>query len=155
LFVYGENGAFFLPVVYYLPRPNEVPESSPNLIIPAEDPDGDLYGYNNDANIFKPTRTLTDFAVFDPGRQNELVSLKGLEDDGAKLEAAGYVSAAWVNEEDAGQEDDGGEEVAETPFVRLGPIVEFRLNYDQWNECVPLSACSPFLFVDRIPDQYK
>jgi len=123
-------------VQYYHSREDEILETSPDLVIPGEDPEETLFGGLGDDED-KPVRLLGDFCVFDPMRKCELVSLDALEDGNGnerlRLEAAGYVMAAVANEEDAGQEDEGEDEDA-LAYVRLGPILRIRVDYAQQNE---------------------
>ena len=66
----------------------------------------------------KPIRFLTEFVLYDPKRGNELISLSKFEvknlNNRRHFKAAGIVSPVFMNEEDAGQEDD-----EEQPVQRL------------------------------------
>ena len=91
----------------------------------------------------KPTRKLTDFVLFDPTRNNEVVSLGLLNDDDVKdprVEAVGLISACFENDEDEGQEDDVDVDVAELNdkhvYVRLGAISRVWVDFTQQDEWV-------------------
>jgi hypothetical protein len=89
----------------------------------------------------KPVRVLTDFTVFDPKHNNELISLGVLEEEedisDRHVEGAGIVSAYVVNE-DEGQEDDIDEPM-ETLYVRLGAILRFSIDFTQIDAYVRFS----------------
>ena len=80
---------------------------------------------------------LTDFSIFDPTHDNELVSLslleKGDPDMDRAFEGVGDAREFLLDDEDAGQEDDLGE--PETTRIRLGAIFHFSVDYtreDEW-----------------------
>ncbi|KAF8640653.1 hypothetical protein AX17_000310 [Amanita inopinata Kibby_2008] len=115
------------PVSYYSTKPNEIQETA-ELIIPGEDPDGDPLEDGQ-----KPIRLLADFSIFDPQHKNEMISLAALEEvDGLDrhFEGAGWVTAYFINDEDAGQEDQDPEPL----YVRLGAIIMFFVDYSSETE---------------------
>ena len=84
----------------------------------------------------KPIMLLTDFSIFDPRHDNELVSLslleKGDPDMDREFEGAGDARDFLLDDEDAGQEDDLGE--PETTRIRLGAIFHFSVDYTREDE---------------------
>lgn len=75
----------------------------------------------------KPIRILSEFTLYDPKHGNELISLLELENEQSAREfrAAGTVAPVFVNEEDAGQEDD-----EDQPTQRLRTTEVFRYSLD-------------------------
>jgi DNA (cytosine-5)-methyltransferase 1 len=122
--------------IHYRPRDTEVLETAPDLAIQGEDPEASPYGVGDTSD--KPTRVLTDFSIFEPRRDHEMVSL-GLvvqRNGDNVIEAAGYVTAEINNEEDAGQEDEDEEEAEESVYLRLGPILRVHVAYEPEHESV-------------------
>lgn len=117
-----------IPVKYYIPKDNvnEIPEDKAYINL-GEDPEADAED--------KPVRLLTDFCIFDPRHDMELISLNELEkDDGTldrEIEGAGDVRPFISNDEDAGQEDDLDDEVSS---VRLSAIMRYMIDYTQDDE---------------------
>ncbi|KAI8998552.1 S-adenosyl-L-methionine-dependent methyltransferase [Trametes punicea] len=118
------------PKLSYPPTPDDVKEDA-NTVIFGEDPlerNGAA-----DANS-KPVRALSDFSVFDPLGEFELISLKLLDEESAQprqFEAAGVVAPVFLNEEDEGQEDGlDDEEVAQWKPQRLRTSAIFRYTVD-------------------------
>ncbi|RPD65262.1 S-adenosyl-L-methionine-dependent methyltransferase [Lentinus tigrinus ALCF2SS1-6] len=71
-------------------------------LVPGEDPEERL-----DTVDDEPVRILNDFAIFDPSRGFNYVPLDHRNASGkAEIEAVGHVSPAFMNEEDADQDDD-------------------------------------------------
>jgi hypothetical protein len=117
------------PVAYYRPRKREELETAPGLVVPGEDPEAVI------DREHKPTRMMTEFSVFDVNDNYAMATLDEIEQAGAgrRIEAAGYVMAAISNEEDAGQEDEGDEELM---YMRLGKIKRYKIDYGQLDELV-------------------
>ncbi|KZT70140.1 S-adenosyl-L-methionine-dependent methyltransferase [Daedalea quercina L-15889] len=95
-------------------RPKDVRKDTPNLQYAAQP--GDLYE-EADTVIFGedpddardgglPVRVLSDFSIFDPKADYQLLSLDEENTHRHELEAGGFVSPVYANEEDEGQEDD-------------------------------------------------
>jgi hypothetical protein len=151
--------------LYYTPRPDELPESTPDIAFllgesdaPFPLPIADLEEED------KPVRILCDWAVFDarPSKAKgdcgalalALVSLNALDDValestdvGCAPEGAGDASPYRENEEDAGQEDDGDydnddggsdeqEGVSVSVRLRLGAILRYTIDYTKRDEYV-------------------
>ncbi|KAI9070389.1 S-adenosyl-L-methionine-dependent methyltransferase [Trametes sanguinea] len=119
------------PKLSYPPRPEDVKEYA-NTVVPGENPlERDEAAADPNS---KPIRALTDFSVFDPSRQFELISLGLLDEESAQarqFEAAGAVAPVFLNEEDAGQEDDlDSEDGAGTKLQRLRTSAIFRYTLD-------------------------
>jgi DNA (cytosine-5)-methyltransferase 1 len=114
-------------VVHYKP-PNGVEICDEALVIPGEDPDAHT-------GTDKPLRILSDFCIFDPRHNNEVVILSSMEEaDGAdrQFEGAGSAIPLLENEEDEGQEDDIIDNQA--VYVALESIWHFSVNYSVDNE---------------------
>ena len=97
------------------------------LVIIGEDPDDE----DGDGDE-KPIRELHDFSIFDPKHRNEMVTLEALEQDDSvdrQFEAAGVVMPSFINDEDAGQEED-----VELQYVRLSSILRYTVDYTDENE---------------------
>jgi hypothetical protein len=101
-------------------------------VVPGEDPEAVIDKRNIED---KPTRMLTEFSVFDVSHDYAMVTLDEIEQAGMerRIEAAGYAMAVISNEEDAGQEDEGDEEVL---YMRLGKIKKYKIDYGQLDESV-------------------
>lgn len=97
-----------------------------DFVVYGEDPNDDP----DDEEGSKPLRILTDFVIFDPAHGNELVSLGELLNGnaGRQFEAVGNVAPVFINEEDAGQDDDIVEESAKQ-MLRTTTIFNFTINY--------------------------
>jgi DNA (cytosine-5)-methyltransferase 1 len=99
-------------------------------VIVGEDPTD----HSNDHSINsqdKPIRTLTEFTIFDPRHQNELVSLSAVEEDDGKdrqFEGAGIVSPYFLNEEDEGQEEEDSGAGMNPKRIRLSAILRFTFD---------------------------
>jgi DNA (cytosine-5)-methyltransferase 1 len=125
---------WYQPVKYYIPKDNvdEIPEEKAYINL-GEDPDAE-----DDKD--KPVRLLTDFCIFDPKHDMELISLSELEkDDGTldrEIEGAGDVRSFILNDEDAGQEDDLDDE--QVSRIRLSAIMRYTIDYTQDDEWVSL-----------------
>ncbi|KIM47705.1 hypothetical protein M413DRAFT_15837 [Hebeloma cylindrosporum] len=110
---------------YYQKKKREILEDD-KLVIIGED------GDDEDSDGEKPIRELHGFSVFDPKHRNEMVSLEALEqDDGVdrQFEAAGDVVPSFINDEDAGQEED-----MEPQYVHLSSILRYTMDYTDENE---------------------
>ncbi|EKM61513.1 uncharacterized protein PHACADRAFT_204683 [Phanerochaete carnosa HHB-10118-sp] len=96
-------------------------------------PESETYIHENGKN--KPTRILTDFVIFDPGHDDELVSLEDLFDHtiDRSFEATGNVAPEFINEEDAGLDDDGFEDDLAKQRLRTSAIFSFTLDYNSSN----------------------
>ncbi|KAI0718349.1 S-adenosyl-L-methionine-dependent methyltransferase [Cerioporus squamosus] len=105
---------------------------SGTAVVPGEDPDERL-----DASDDKPLRILNRFAIYDPSQSFELVPLSRLHDGSGKpdLEAVGYVSPAFVNEEDADQEDDLDDDCPDVGSLwRTTTLFCYSIDYTQLYE---------------------
>lgn len=91
----------------------------------------------------KPIRVLSDFALFDPKRNLQLMSLEALDDNPrGHYEAAGYVTPVFVNEEDAGQEDEDEEDVMQR--LRTSRVLRYSFDCtvaDEYVHCFYLLSC--------------
>jgi hypothetical protein len=152
--------------LYYTPRADELPESTPDIAFLLGESDASFPLATADAEEEdKPVRVLCDWAVFDAGPSKAkgdggalalaLISLNALEDValditdvGCAPEGAGDASPYRENEEDAGQEDDGdyddddgaGDEeegVSVSVRLRLGAILRYTIDYTKRDEYVP------------------
>jgi DNA (cytosine-5)-methyltransferase 1 len=76
----------------------------------------------------RPVRLLTDFLIFEPGNDNELVSLDELLNatSSRQFEAVGDVAPVYANEEDAGLDDD----MEDVPRQRLRTTAIFSFTMD-------------------------
>lgn len=118
-------------------------DETPRLVIPGESAEDEItkrlitsVGSLNSAKDeeTKPVRVLDHFSIYDPKDRNKYISLSALEEqDGIErhFEAQGSVSA-FMNEEDAGQEDDLGFDPS--VFVSLSSIWSCTLNFQEINE---------------------
>jgi len=116
----------FVVAAYYQKQKRELIENE-KLVIIGEDADDE--DSNGDE---KPIREIHGFSIFDPKHKNEMVTLEALEqDDGVdrQFEAAGIVVPSFVNDEDAGQEED-----VEPQYVRLSSILRYTIDYTEENE---------------------
>ncbi|OCH84951.1 S-adenosyl-L-methionine-dependent methyltransferase, partial [Obba rivulosa] len=113
----------------YKPDPEDLSERA-DLVIYGED-----RGEDEDPTL-KPVRILSDFCIFDPNHDMEVVSLDLLQQSdgvaGRHFEAAGLVSPEFLNEEDEGQED-GIDESQDFNFQRLrtSAILNFSFDYSK------------------------
>ena len=97
----------------------------------------------------KPVRLLTEFQIFNPSDGFEYQDLHAFHRSDSlrsHLEAAGFVSPVFLNEEDAGQEDDLGGETdlySSQQHLRTSPILQYVMDYRRMDESVsfPLSLC--------------
>ena len=102
--------------------------------------EGDTVVLGEDAD--KPVRLLTEFEIFGPTDRLEyqnLETLHHLDSTLSHLEAAGFVSPVFLNEEDAGQEDDLGDEFnlsSRQQHLRTSPILQYVIDYQRMDECV-------------------
>lgn len=100
----------------------------------------------------KPVRVLTDFVIFDIKHDNEIVSLDALDDRTIErqLEAVGYVAPAYINEEDAGQDDDVSDD-AEKQRLRTSVIWNFEIEYisEEYAHLVMLDDSSADICIAR------
>lgn len=152
-------------LLYYAPRQDELPESTPDIGFLLGESEVALSPTTADAEEEKPVRLLRDWAVFDarPSKAKDaggalalaLIPLHVLDDAaldstdaGCAPEGAGDASPYCENEEDAGQEDDGdygdddstGDEeegAAVSMRLRLGAILRYTIDYTKHNEYVP------------------
>ncbi|KAH8099860.1 S-adenosyl-L-methionine-dependent methyltransferase [Cristinia sonorae] len=112
------------------------------MAIIGEDPDELEYKVTNQSGQGpkKPLRYLSDFAFFDARKELEMVSLDVLDgaDGTERYEAAGYVAPVFLNEEDAGQEDE--EEEGAMQRLRTSRAVLYSLNYASEDEPVYLET---------------
>ncbi|KAG6840764.1 hypothetical protein C0991_004549 [Blastosporella zonata] len=100
---------------FYVDRDGELE----NLVIADEREDEE-----DDDPDAKPIRVLTDFAIYDPKHNNEMVLLNAIEeDDGVdrQFEAEGAMLPYFPNEEDEGDE--------EPRMVRLGAVLRYTFDY--------------------------
>jgi len=94
---------FICEVVHYVPEQHVIDETA-ELLVAGEDEDACTSKFNE-----KPIRNLMNFTFFDPIRNNEVVPLSVLEDDGEndqRIEGVGIVFAYLDNDEDEGQIED-------------------------------------------------
>jgi len=152
-------------LLYYAPRQDELPESTPDIGFLLGESEVALSPTTANAEEEKPVRLLRDWAVFDarPSKAKDaggalalvLIPLHVLDDAaldstdaGCAPEGAGDASPYCENEEDAGQEDDGdygdddstGDEeegAAVSMRLRLGAILRYTIDYTKHNEYVP------------------
>jgi hypothetical protein len=145
--------------LYYGPRPDELPESAPDIAFLLGESDVPLPLAAAHTEEDKPVRLLHDWAVFDarPSKDKdasgalalELISLQALDgtDVGCAPEGAGVASPYCENEEDAGQEDDGGYDdddsggdeeggTAVSVRLRLGALLRWTIDYTKRDEYV-------------------
>jgi len=145
--------------LYYARRPDELPESAPDIAFLLGESDIPLPLTTAHTEEDKPVRLLHDWAVFDarPSKDKdsrgalalELISLHALDstDVGCAPEGAGVASPYCENEEDAGQEDDGGydddgssgdeeEGTAVSVRLRLGALLRWTIDYTKRDEYV-------------------
>ncbi len=151
--------------MYYTPRPDELPESAPDIAFLLGEDDAqspvDATGEEDDRGEGdkKPVRVLHDWSVFDarprPKKRGDLalpmLPLDALDtpSSGSAPEGAGVAAPLFENDEDAGQEDDGdyddegeGEEEAKAVSVRLrlGALLRYTVDYTKLDEYAPLSV---------------
>jgi hypothetical protein len=149
--------------LYYIPRPDELPESAPDIAFLLGESDAPLSLTAAKTEEEKPVRVLHDWAVFDarPSQAKGdygalalvLISLQTLDsvpnttDTRCAPEGAGSASPFFENEEDAGQEDDGdydddsGDEEegkAVSVRLRLGALLRYTIDYTKRDEYVPV-----------------
>jgi hypothetical protein len=145
--------------LYYDPRPDELPESAPDIAFLLGESDVPLPLATGHTEEDKPVRLLHDWTVFDarPSKDKdssgalalELISLHALDitDVGSAPEGAGIASPYCENEEDVGQEDDGGyddddsggdeeEGMAVSVRLRLGALLRWTIDYTKRDEYV-------------------
>jgi hypothetical protein len=145
--------------LYYALRPDELPESAPDIAFLLGESDVPLPLAAAHTEEDKPVRLLHDWAVFDarPSKDKdasgalalELISLQALDgtDVGCAPEGAGVASPYCENEEDAGQEDDGGYDdddsggdeeggTAVSVRLRLGALLRWTIDYTKRDEYV-------------------
>ncbi|EGO05372.1 hypothetical protein SERLA73DRAFT_68986 [Serpula lacrymans var. lacrymans S7.3] len=120
-----------LAVSHYHHQPNEIRETK-DFVVFGEDPDEDDDGS-------KPVRSLSDFSIFDPNHDNEMVLLTALEEDDGVIdrhfEGAGIVAPIFENDEDEGQED-GLEEELEPQLILLGAILRYDFDFTKRDDPV-------------------
>jgi hypothetical protein len=169
-------------LLYYTSRPDELPESAPDIAFLLGESSDPLSLTAASMEEEKPIRLLHDWVVFDvrPSKAKaaagalalELISLLGLDDasDSADPdcapEGAGAASPYFENEEDVGQEDDGdyddddtgGDEGEGTPVsvrLRLGALLRYTIDYTKRDEYVSFSSVCTGVDVDiGIPARY-
>ncbi|CAL1693859.1 unnamed protein product [Somion occarium] len=136
------------PKARYLERDDEDEERA-DLIIIGEDTEAVPEESNN-----KPIRLLSDFVIYDPKHGNELISLLDLEngDVDREFQAAGLVAPVFVNEEDAGQEDD---EDVPVQRLRTSAIFRFSLDYTQFDEPVYIETQYAWYILKNPGREYK
>ena len=105
--------------------------SEDQAFVPGEDPEERLDAVDNN-----PVRILNHFAIFDPSRAFEFVSLTQLDgSEKSDFQAVGYVSPAFVNEEDADQDDDVDDDRPDPQLRwRTTKILSYSIDYTQNNE---------------------
>ena len=120
----------------YVPSPQDVRESA-NTLIFGEDP---LERDQGTADS-KPIRALSDFSVFDPSHEFEMISLALLDTDQSgrhHFEAAGAVAPIFLNEEDEGQEDvldgDDDSDISKLQRLRTSAIFRYTIDYTKSDE---------------------
>ena len=107
----------------YVPSPNDTYEGAGTLVL-GEEP--------NDAGRHDlPVRVLTDFSIFDRKDSFRFCSLTDNYLRNHTLEAAGFVSPVYANDEDEGQEDDVEEELQR---LRTSAIQQYSLDYESREE---------------------
>lgn len=91
----------------YVSSNHEIVDEDPGIpALLGEDPDS--------ANLrmdVLPSRTLSDFSVFDCSAGNKLVSLELCNNEMTQYDAAGVAATYQENEEDAGQENEDDEKL--------------------------------------------
>ncbi|TCD63769.1 hypothetical protein EIP91_004952 [Steccherinum ochraceum] len=113
----------------YKPQDRDLKETATISII-GEDPEDVKPDDALDAQERKPIRYLSDFAFFDTRRNLEmapLTVLDGVASAAGHYEAVGYVAPMFVNEEDAGQEDEDEEDVMQR--LRTSQVLNYSLNF--------------------------
>ncbi|KAI0324519.1 S-adenosyl-L-methionine-dependent methyltransferase [Cubamyces sp. BRFM 1775] len=140
------------PKLSYVPSPQDIKESA-NTLIFGEDP----LERDESAADSKPIRALSDFTVFDPSREFEMISLALLDTDQSgkhHFEAAGAVAPVFLNEEDEGQEDvlDGVDDSDISNLQRLRTSAIFRYTIDYAKSDDPLYLETEFSWYElRVP----
>ncbi|KAH9901025.1 S-adenosyl-L-methionine-dependent methyltransferase [Cubamyces lactineus] len=140
------------PKLSYVPSPQDVRESA-NTLIFGEDP----LERDQSAVGSKPIRALSDFSVFDPSREFEMIPLALLDTDQSgkhHFEAAGAVAPVFLNEEDEGQEDvlDGEDDSDISMLQRLRTSAIFRYTIDYMKSDDPLYLETEFSWYElRVP----
>lgn len=85
-----------------------------------------------------PIRILTDFVVFDPSVRLEYITLDSIETGRcSQAEAAGFVAPEFVNEEDAGQEDELDDELdlsLSLQHFRTSAVFRYYIDYEKMDE---------------------
>ena len=107
----------------YAPGPNDIYEKADTVIL-GEEPD-------DAGQRDLPVRVLTDFCIFDRKDDFQFCSLNDENLRMHVLEAAGFVSPVYANEEDEGQEDDVEEDLQR---LRTSTIQQYSLDYESRDE---------------------
>ncbi|KAI0041890.1 hypothetical protein FA95DRAFT_636925 [Auriscalpium vulgare] len=133
------------PRKYYTPRPGEILEAHALIVGEDEVPDD---------GEDKPVRVLDRFCVFDP-QTFEMVSLEQLEvlSDRA-FEAAGYVMPHFLNDEDAGQEDELDEDY-EAVRVRLSAILRCTVDCTKQDDPIYLETTHAWYILRNSSKSYR
>ena len=132
LIIQDENSHDFLGRGYK-PSSSDIAENE-NTVVLGEDSD-DLASPAD-----KPVRLLTEFEIFGPSNAYEYQGLDALHRSDlpcSQLQAAGFVSPVFLNEEDAGQEDDLRDELdlaSSQQHLRTSSILQYTLDYQQMDE---------------------
>ncbi|KAI9429370.1 hypothetical protein BJY52DRAFT_1345301 [Lactarius psammicola] len=163
--------------MYYTPRPDELPESAPDIaFLLGEDDAADAVGDGDDGGEVdkKPVRMLHDWSVFDarprPKKRGELaltmLPLDALDtpSSGCAPEGAGIAAPLFENDEDAGQEDDGdyddegeGEEEAKAVSVRLrlGALLRYTIDYTKCDDPISIETTTAWYILGVPAREYR
>ncbi|KAH9942756.1 S-adenosyl-L-methionine-dependent methyltransferase [Amylocystis lapponica] len=139
------------PKLRYSPQHGDIKEKA-STVIAGEDQDD----YDNDSTDNKPVRILSEFCVFDPIHDMEVISLSLLDDsDGVEdrhFQAAGYVSPLFLNEEDAGQEDELDENLQ---HLQTTAIFRWSLDYTRPNEPIYIETSFAWYILNEPSRTYQ
>ena len=108
----------------YAPTPSDKYETADVLIL-GEEPD------HGAERRDLPVRVLTDFSIFGPKDGFRFCSLNDDNLRGHTLEAAGFVSPVYANDEDEGQEDDVEDDLQR---LRTSAIHQYSIDYESRDE---------------------
>ncbi|KAH8997167.1 S-adenosyl-L-methionine-dependent methyltransferase [Lactarius hatsudake] len=163
--------------MYYTPRPDELPESAPDIaFLLGEDDAPNPAGEGDDGGEMdkKPVRVLHDWSVFDarprPKKRGELalhmLPLDALDtpSSGCSPEGAGVAAPLFENDEDAGQEDDGdydddgeGEDEAKAVSVRLrlGALLRYTIDYTKSDDPIFIETTTAWYILGVPAREYR
>ncbi|KAH9013666.1 S-adenosyl-L-methionine-dependent methyltransferase [Lactarius hengduanensis] len=163
--------------MYYTPRPDELPESAPDIaFLLGEDDAPNPVGEGDDGGEMdkKPVRVLHDWSVFDarprPKKRGELalhmLPLDALDtlSSGCAPEGAGVAAPLFENDEDAGQEDDGdydddgeGEDEAKAVSVRLrlGALLRYTIDYTKSDDPIFIETTTAWYILGVPAREYR